>query len=223
MKKEKLLLGIFVLLVVFWSAYSYFNEGVIYFLVTNDFDAFAEYIKSFGDFAVAVFILITIIEVVAAPIPPLILYVSAGLIFGAFFGGTIVLVGNIIGAVIAFYIARVFGKRFVDENSDRKLKNRFDKFFENYGVLSIFLLRVNPFTSSDIVSYLAGLTKIKWWHFTVATALGLIPLIYVQTYLGDSILRGNVFLTWIFIVVSIVYLLLIVYWIVKWVSKRKSN
>jgi len=85
------------------------------------------------------------------------------------------LFGNVLGAVIAFFIARKYGRKLVEKKINKKLRKNFDKFTKKYGAFALFLLRLNPFTTSDIFSYMAGLTKMRIRTFIFSTALGLIP------------------------------------------------
>ena len=55
------------------------------------------------------------------------------------------------------------------------------------GFLVVLLLRINPLTSSDLVSYAAGLTRIPIWHLMLATLLGMAPLCFAQSYLSAEL------------------------------------
>ncbi len=220
-KKHWIFLSIITLFIA-WMIYSYFSQGIIFSLINSDATKVINFVNSFGIFAAIIFVLLVILEVVLAPIPPLILYIVAGVLFGGFLGGILTLIGNSVGAFIDFKIARRFGKKSIEKNLDKKLKNKFDKFFDKYGGLSIFILRINPFTTSDLVSYLSGLTKIKTWKFLLATTLGLIPLIFIQTYLGDILIRDNPLLVGITILFSVLYLAVFVYLIIISLSKKEN-
>ncbi len=220
LKKHWLILLIILLLLI-WLIYSYVSKGLIFSLMNNDISKTMFFIDSFGVFAGIIFVILVILEVVLAPIPPLVLYLISGVLFGGFIGGILTLIGNLIGAFIDFKIARKYGKRSIEKNLNKKLKKKFDKFFEKYGGISIFILRVNPFTTSDLVSYLSGLTKIKTFKFLLATGLGLIPMIFIQTYLGDILISNNPVLFAITIAFSILYLLIFVYLII--IALRKKN
>jgi len=91
MKKhfDYLIIGIVLALIFGWGYFSYINEGIIYYLISGDINQVTNYLEGFGIIAGIVLILITIIEVIVAPIPPLVLYVVAGILFGTFWGGTI--------------------------------------------------------------------------------------------------------------------------------------
>ncbi len=218
-RKHWLILSIITILLA-WLCYSYFSEGLIFSLMSNDVSKTLSFIDSFGIFAGVIFVILVIIEVVLAPIPPLVLYLIAGILFGGFLGGILTLVGNSIGALIDFKLARKYGQKKIASKLDKRVKKKFDKFFEKYGGVSIFILRVNPLTTSDIVSYLSGLTKIKTLKFMIATGLGLIPMIFIQTYLGDVLIRDSPILFAITMVFSVLYLIIFVYLIVLAIKKK---
>jgi uncharacterized membrane protein YdjX (TVP38/TMEM64 family) len=217
-------LFILILLILFGCVtISYISRGIFHLLATSDIDSMVSFINSFGWLAIFVFVLLVVLEVVLAPIPPFVLYVAGGILFGAFWGGTLTLFGNVLGAVIAFLIARKYARNLVEKKIEPKIRQRFDRFSQKYGGWSLFLLRLNPFTTSDIFSYLAGLTKMKLRTLIISTTLGLIPLIYIQTYLGDIFIRDNPFLFFLFIVISLIYLALFLYGLWYLIIKKKKS
>jgi len=220
-KKNWLILSI-ILIVLVWFGYSYFSGGVVHSTANSDVDSVVDFINSFGFWAWLIFILLVILEVVLAPIPPLVLYIAGGFIFGAFFGGVLTLVGNLIGAGIDFFLARRYGREFIEKKVDKKIRKKFDNFSDKYGGFAIFLLRVNPLTTTDLVSYLAGFSKLKFLKFMLWTALGLIPMIFLQTYFGDFFVRGNGVLSALVIILSILYLIFFVYLIIKVFVRKKK-
>ena len=219
-------LFLLVLIILFaWVIYSYFSEGIFYLLATSDINSIVEFINSFGWLSIVIFILLVVLEVILAPIPPFVLYVAGGILFGAFWGGTITLFANVLGAVIAFLIARKLARGLIEKKIDPSFRKRFDRFTNKYGGWALFLIRLNPFTTSDLFSYLAGLSKMKLRTLIISTTLGLIPLVYIQTYLGDLFIRDNPFLFFLFIAVSLIYLLLFLYglWYILFKKKRAKK
>jgi uncharacterized membrane protein YdjX (TVP38/TMEM64 family) len=220
-KKNWLIITIIVILCLLFL-YSYYSKGIIYSISSSDPDSVVNFIDSFGTFSYLVFVIIVILEVVLAPIPALALYVAGGALFGTFLGGILTLIGNLIGAFIAFWIARKFGRNFVERKVDDKARKKFDNFAEKYGIFSLFLLRVNPFTTSDLFSYLSGLTKMKVKNFLIGTGLGLIPMIFVQAYFGEAFVKSHPVLYSVLIWISIVYLLVFVYLIWRAMSSKRK-
>jgi len=99
----------------------------------------------------------------------------------------------------------------VEKRVKQKSMKKFDRYSKKYGLFTIFILRINPLTSTDMFSYLAGLSRMSVWSMVIGTVLGLAPLIYLQSYLGEFIARGDSFFTLLFIWISIVYAAVVVY------------
>lgn len=221
--QKRILFLCIVILLGLWMAYSYYHGGLFYFLLHGDTQETVVYIQSFGALSQLVFLTIVILEVVLAPIPPLLLYVIGGALFGSLYGGILALIGNLLGAYINFSVARILLKRGVEKHVDERIHKIFDKYFSKYGTFSIFILRVNPFTSSDLVSYLAGLTNVKTVQFLTATTIGLAPLIFFQTFLGDTAIEHNPLLVGLTTFFSLVYVILFAYLIIIALIKKHRN
>lgn len=225
--KKKFVRAFLVLIVLFvagFLVFSYFDKGIVYSLMNNDLNSIINYVSSFQNIATFIFIFLIILEVIFAPIPPLILYISGGVLFGSFLGGTYALIGNVLGAGIAFQISRNWGRNIIQKRISKRTKKKFDDFSEKHGPLSIFLLRLNPLTSSDIFSYISGLTKMKFWKFIIGTTAGLIPIIYFQSYLGESV-KEHPLIFKFFLILGALYVLVFVgifFW-VRLQKKRKNK
>ena len=185
--------------VLAWGVWSYRSAGLISVLLSSgggsasSLDSIRDYVAGWGRLGPVVYVCAVVVEVIVAPIPGTLLYAPGGAIFGGFLGGTLSLAGNVIGATIACLITRTFGERMsarLDASAMGALAERIRK----RGVWVVALLRLNPFTSSDLVSYAAGLVRVPVWHVTVGTLLGMAPLCYAQAYLAAqifSILPGS--------------------------------
>lgn len=221
--RKNWLIFLIILIVSFLFVYSYYSKGLIYSISTSDSDSVVRYMESFGAFSYILFIVLVMLEVVLAPIPAIALYIAGGALFGAFLGGVLTLIGNLIGAFIAFWLARRFGRKFVEKRVNKNIMERFDKFSQKYGVFSLFLLRVNPVTTSDLFSYLAGITKMKKRQFLIGTGLGLTPMIFLHTYFGEAFVSNYPILYSVLLWISVAYLLIFIYLIWKSINKTKTN
>ncbi|MCL5278601.1 MAG: VTT domain-containing protein [Planctomycetes bacterium] len=179
-----------------WAAWSYFSGGIVAVLLAPGGSAadkvavIQNYFRSFGVLAPLAYVGIVTIEVVVAPIPGLMLYAPGGMVLGGFWGGLLSLLGNTLGAGIACQLIRALGgKRFTAWLEQGHLK-MYQERLSRSGMWLILLLRVNPLTSSDLVSYAAGLAGIPVWKVMFGTLLGLAPLCWAQAYLADGILRA---------------------------------
>ena len=56
----------------------------------------------------------------------------------------------------------------------------------------VFVSRLLPFVSFDIVSYAAGLTILSFWRFAIATFVGIIPASFLLAHLGSELKTGEI-------------------------------
>ena len=150
--------------------------------------ALRAFFDGFGVAAPLAYVGFVILEVVIAPIPGTMLYAPGGVIFGGFWGGLLSLTGNVIGAGIACQLMRVFIGKRAEEYLERSALARYEERITRHGAWVVFLLRVNPLTSSDLVSYAAGLTHLPVWKLMLGTLAGMAPLCFAQSYLADGLL-----------------------------------
>jgi uncharacterized membrane protein YdjX (TVP38/TMEM64 family) len=178
------------------TAWSWWNEGIVFDLLGSDLSAaekilrLQEFFAKFGAAAPLVYFLLVVAEVVVAPIPGLMLYAPGGVIYGAFWGGAISLAGNVAGAGVACVVARSLRPERLESWFEAEKLAKVRQGLSQYGGWLVFLLRVNPLTSSDIVSYAAGLTEIRTRTVMLATAAGMAPLCFAQAWLAESLLAA---------------------------------
>ena len=204
--KHKLFL-FFLLSLLIFLIINYFQEGFMFALFRGDAVSLQESIERFGSFALVAYFFLIILEVVFAPIPSILLYSLGGVLFGGFLATLVTFLGNAVGAGIAFYISKVFLKDRFDIKISEKSRKTFNKSVEKHGHYAVFFLRLNPFTSSDAISYLAGLTSMKFIPFIISTSLGLLPLIFIQTYIGGEFLSSHPFLVNLLFILTGIFLL----------------
>jgi uncharacterized membrane protein YdjX (TVP38/TMEM64 family) len=197
------------------SVWSWCSGGIAYDLLRGDWDASAKVarLQSFFDdcgvWAPLAYVAFVTVEVVVAPIPGLMLYAPGGLIFGPLLGGALALAGNVIGAGIACALTRsLSGARSgLELPSDRW--ERIQSAVAERGSWLVFLLRLNPLTSSDLVSYAAGFTRIPIWKVMLATAGGMAPLCFAQAALSDGLFRLFPVLIYPLLAASGVYVIIV--------------
>ncbi|MCG8585018.1 MAG: VTT domain-containing protein [Pirellulales bacterium] len=199
------------------TLYSWSTGGIVHDLLRQDTDAvwkierLKEFFASFGALAPLVYFLFVTVEVIVAPIPGLMLYAPGGLIFGAALGGAIALAGNVAGAGIACTIARSINPVWLERFFEPEKMEAAQRALERRGSWLIFLLRLNPLTSSDIVSYAAGFTRIPVSKVMFATLLGMAPLCFAQAWLAENLLTAFPALIYPLLAACVAYVVLIVF------------
>jgi uncharacterized membrane protein YdjX (TVP38/TMEM64 family) len=198
--------------------WSYSRGGFVFALVraTSDrdesLDVLRRYLATWGVFGPLAYVLLVIVEVLIAPLPGTLLYAPGGAIFGGFLGGSLSLAGNVIGAGLACAIARFWGEPLTRSLDSERLTSIRDALAAR-GLWLILLLRLNPLTSSDLVSYAAGLVGVPAWKVVVGTLIGMAPLCYAQAYLADRLFRVLPGSLWAVVVLGLAYAAAVV-WIV---------
>lgn len=189
-EKQRRALDVFITLVLTgllaWGFWSFFQGQAVFNLFSNDAGRVQDYLSSLGAWAALSFFVLVILEILIAFIPGWIIYPVGAALFGFMNTVTLVMLANFIGASLSFWIGRKYGKPIVERFVSAKHVAQFDKYIENNGTWSIFLLKLNPITSFDFWNYLAGASSIKFWRFTIANLIGIFPLIIFSVALGNE-------------------------------------
>jgi uncharacterized membrane protein YdjX (TVP38/TMEM64 family) len=144
-----------------------------------------EYINSFGIFGPIVYM------IMFSVIPSgSIIAIAGGMAFGMYLGTLYTTLGALLGSTTAFYIARFLGREAVEKILKGKMQS-FEEGIEKRGFLIILILRLIPIIPFNVISYGAGLTKVKFLDYIVATMIGIIPGVIIFTNLGDKALNIN--------------------------------
>ena len=213
-------LALFLLLAIILMTYSYFTQGFIYDVASQNLEQTRDFIKSFGSFSWLIYIIATVLEIIIAPIPSIIITVAGSLTFGPFNAAILTIIGGFLGNIITYFIAKYYGNEYFENLISEKKRALFHKYSEKYGPLVLFILRLNPITSNDIFSYLAGLIGIPFWKFLFSTMLGVIPMIFIVSYFGEAFIKDNPIFKLLFIVITLVYILIFLYFLLR-LSKNK--
>ncbi len=173
-----------ILLVLVFGAYGIFQLVDVEALLDPDF--VVNQLKAMGSLGPVVFIGLMVLAVVVSPIPSLPLDIAAGITFGPFWGMVYAVTGAEIGAILSFLIGRALGREVLGRLLNTKV-NFCEKCSDHHLMGLVFVARLLPIFSFDIVSYGAGLTKMSLKVFAIATLLGMIPSTFALTYLGGSV------------------------------------
>lgn len=125
------------------------------------------------------------IAVIINPIPSAPIALASGAVFGHAWGTVYVVAGAAIGAAGAFWIARLLGQELLVRLFGKKIMLGWLG-SQNILMALVFVSRLIPFLSFDLVSYGAGLTQIKAWRFLLATLFGLVPASFLLAHFGGE-------------------------------------
>ncbi len=181
-----------------------------------------DFILSFGIWAPIVFMVIYALRGAVLVIPVGVMSLAGGLAFGKWFGTIYILIGATLGASLSFMIARVFGRKFI-EHFEWLHKGRiksFDDSIEKNGFRMMIFMRLIPLFQYDAVNFGAGLSKIKFRDFFIASFIGMAPGGFINAMLGSSL--DNIISVQFFVALGIFILLMFIPTIFKKIKKRKN-
>ena len=191
-----ILLAAAVLVIIYLAvpAVNEFVNNAVAVLGSANLDKVAEYIRSFGGWAMAFSFCLMVFSSVLAPLPAFMITLSNAAIFGWWQGAILSWSSAMVGAALCFFLARGLGRDVVEKFAGKGALASVEGYFEKYGTKTILVCRLLPFVSFDAVSYFAGLTPIKFLPFFVATGIGQLPATIVYSYVGGMLTGGAKFL-----------------------------
>lgn len=186
-------------------------NNIISLFRTLDVEAIKGYILSFGIWAPVISFFLMVFQSIAAPLPAFLITFANAALFGWVKGAILSWSSAMAGAVLCFYIARIYGRGAVEKLTSKFALEEVDKFFDRYGKYAILIARLLPFMSFDIVSYAAGLTSMNLWSFFWATGVGQLPATIVYSYVGGMLTGGvKKFVTGLLILFSLSILVFLI-------------
>ncbi|HEY5587577.1 MAG TPA: TVP38/TMEM64 family protein [Candidatus Paceibacterota bacterium] len=187
--KQYIVLSAFLLFFIYIGYEYYFKYSYIF----ENPNILKEFIRSYGNFSILVFILMQVIQVVVFFIPGEFIQVAGGYIFGTFLGGIISLMGITLGSIIVYLISNNYGKPFVE----KIILNKKIKFFKKILKVGseknvVFMFFLIPGIPKDALTYICGVSNISIKDFFIYSTLGRIPGIFISSYFGQKIYSWDV-------------------------------
>lgn len=135
-------------------------------------------------------ILLLSILIATIPIIPFILFGGlVGAKYGIILGLVINWLGMFMAAIIYYVLARYLLAGYFHNQMQKYNKiNRLQSFMNNHLFLSIVLLRLIPIIPPFIIHIYSGVKPIPYYIYVQATALGLIPPMFLLAYGGRQLL-----------------------------------
>jgi uncharacterized membrane protein YdjX (TVP38/TMEM64 family) len=160
---------LFLLLLTGLSIYLFIHFDI--YLLFKDREKLVNFITSYP-YDELIFILLQIIQVVAAPIPGELTGLIGGYLYGPFWGTVYSTIGLTIGSWLAFLLARFFGMPLIEKVVKPQTIEKFDHFMEHQGILVSFLLFLIPGFPKDYLCYIMGVSRISTWTFIIVVTAG---------------------------------------------------
>lgn len=189
------------LLVHYWPLLQAAAHTVLSF--AQDEEAIERVVIWLGWFGPPILILFNALQIVVAPIPAYALFVAAGFLYGAVWGGIYGTLGTLLGATMAMLLSRRFGRPWVERMVGDSRLDRWNEMTNRRGWLVWGLLLLAPV--GDIPYFLAGLSQVSVQRILMLTLVTRVPTIFLIAAAAS----GSTSLGWLELVLLIVGMVLV--------------
>ncbi len=174
-------------LLVFLLVYAWASTQIEANLLTPQ--GLQQVVSDAGASSVLIYIVVIALAVVVSPIPGTPLTIAAGALWGFVPAAIYSVIGGFSGSLIAYFIGRTLGRSAVKALTGKIIYFSKERGEWLLGCL-IFVTRLLPVLSFDLISYGAGLTGLSLPIYALSTLLGMIPSTLLLTYLGEAFTVG---------------------------------
>ena len=218
-----LVLSLFLFLGLFFLVHHHYQETCI-ILAGGSLEDMKDLILSWGFAAPIMSIVLMIMQAVIAPLPAFLITAANGLVFGVYWGTIISWTGAMCGALVSFMMSRFFYNSFSKKILRHKQGIEYIERLESkYGFNIILTARLLPFISFDVISYAAGLSRIRARSFFIATGIGMLPATIVYTVFGSEMEKLSAYSDRLFTFSILAVITLLMLWTVRGIYKRKQK
>ena len=188
MKRSRIVAGL-ALVLALGAAYWLLRDSALLMTVL-DSQALKSFVDGLGPWGPAVVIGLMALAILVSPIPSAPIALAAGALYGHGWGTLYVLLGAEIGALAAFGISRLVGYEVLRNWLGERLSLGWLG-SQNALMGLVFVSRLLPFVSFDVISYAAGLTVLSAWRFALATLAGIVPASFLLAHFGAEMMAGE--------------------------------
>jgi len=184
-----------------------YKSGTFHFFM--DRNKLISFLDSLGPLSFIGFIVLQILQVVAAPVPGEVSGFIGGYLYGALIGIILSTIGLTLGSWLAFMLSKIFGRPFVDKFVKKETITRYEYLLKRRkGAFLVFLLFLIPGFPKDYLCYLLGLGPMGTVEFLIISTVGRFSGTVLLT-LGGTYIRNHQYYNFsVLLGITIVILLL---------------
>ena len=160
--------------------------------LSGDMHRVAEYINSFGAWAM-VFSFFLVLCVNAIVFPPAMIFSSANaLIFGIVPGILLAWIAETVGVALSFVLLRfLFRDAAEDVISKHKSLQKIDELSGSQGFKVMLIARIIPYLPSGLLNALGAVSKMSFRDFTIAALIGKLPSTAIEAMIGHDAVTAS--------------------------------
>ncbi len=178
-------------------------------LTSDDEQRIEVWVEQFGLLGPIVLIAVMVVQMFLFVVPNVLLMIIAIISYGPVWGSVLALVGVFTSSTVGYLIGRRLGPVTVNKLIHARTRLRLQQFIEDYGMMAIAITRLSSL-SNDSLSIVAGLLKMSYHKYILATLSGITPLIVLLALYGRSgrIERALIWIAAISMVLLVLYIII---------------
>ncbi len=159
-------------------------------LIHTNVPQLADNLRSFGKYAEPIGMFAVVLQMFIPYLPFVVVAGANVLMLGFWWGFTVNYTMSVLGTLLSFLFARYSAKKWVED----KLRAypqllRFNAGLKQHGFYYIFVGRLIPVIPSTVINWGSGVSKVSWKSFLTATALGNLPMVFMESLVGHDLLH----------------------------------
>lgn len=200
------LIGVPVILYLKFGA-DVFSKDAAYTLIA--------YLRANRRFAFILIILIQMIQVIICILPGQPIQFASSYMFGVIPALCLSLIGAVIGTTITFYLSKLLGRDMVNLIFDKdKVDDYHRKLNSGKGLALAGLIYLIPGVPKDLVSYVAGISEMKFRPFILVSSIARIPGMLGSLLFGSFVESGN------YVAIGILVLVIIIFFVIFYIKRK---
>ena len=209
-----LLVSLFLLaiLVVFYfiiPSFQSFIKEAFDVLTSENEERIRQWVAQFKLAGPVMLILIMIVQMFLFVVPNIFVMMVAIISYGPFWGSVISFLGVFASSSTGYMIGKYLGPVTVHKLMNEKVQKKTSEFIKRYGVTAIAITRISSL-SNDSLSIVAGLLKMNYGKYILATLAGITPLIVLLAVYGKNgkILKALIWIAALSLFILIIYIII---------------
>lgn len=149
-------------------------------------DDIAGEIRVLGGWAIAASLALMILCALS-PLPSELVAIANGMVYGPIAGFALTWSSGLIGAMVAFALARLLGRPAITVVLSPDNNKKFDELMYKRGASILLIGRTIPLAPYFLLNFAFGLSPMRWWTYIWVSALGMIPMTIVVVLFGNQL------------------------------------
>lgn len=215
-------LGIIVFLIAAYfflpSVHQQVNEG-FHALMSKNKHRTEAWVRQFGLWGPLVIIMAMTLQTFLLFVPNFLLMIVAVICYGPWWGALISVLSVFSAASAGYFTGMYLGPYSVNKLIGEKTRKKIQGWVKHYGISVVVVIRTSPLLPNDALHFVAGLLRMGYWRFILATVAGTIPLAaIIAIFAGNGKVDKGVL--WTSVISTAVFIL---YLLIDYINRRKKK